>query len=110
LRQALESGKNAHYPLTGVVCLLTKGGLIRVRRGKCPRIRVPIWSLTLLTPNVPSNVFVNAAVEQRGSLTTGIRGDHSRCENRSKTSRWPLLHVNPRRAILVRHGLRTEVL
>src|SRR5215475_8899 len=33
LRQALESGKKAKTPLLGVVCLLTKGVLIRVRRG-----------------------------------------------------------------------------
>jgi hypothetical protein len=31
LRPALESGKKAQTPLLGVVCLLTKGGLIRVR-------------------------------------------------------------------------------
>jgi hypothetical protein len=32
LRQDQPSGKNARNPLLGVVCLLTTGGLIRVRR------------------------------------------------------------------------------
>ena len=85
-----------------------------VRRGKCSRIRVPIWSLTLPAPNILGNifmhVFMHVAVEQSGRPTTGIRDDHSLRANRSKTSRWLLPLVNPRRAILVRHGLRTEAL
>jgi hypothetical protein len=42
-------------------------------------------------------------MEQSGSLTTGIRDDHSLRANRSKTSRWPLPR-KPKTRHLVRQG------
>jgi hypothetical protein len=45
LRRDPKGGKNEKNPLLGGVCLLTKGGLIRVRLGM---VQLPVWTEILL--------------------------------------------------------------